>query len=173
MIIMDLEQEILKEPSKSQALKIAHYIGNKQERFDALMHIFFHGPSRLTQRAAWILSHCADHHPHLLMPYIPALIDNLETDPPVAVKRNTVRVLQNMEIPEEKMGILAEQCFNFLNSAKEAIAVKVFSMTILANIAKKFPELKQEVILTIENQMPYGSAGFRSRGRKVLKDLGQ
>ena len=168
---MDLEQEILKEQSKPQALKIAHYIANKQERFDALMQIFFHGSNLLTQRAAWILSHCVDHHPNLLKPYIPALIDNLETDPPVAVKRNTVRVLQNMEIPEEKMGILAEHCFHFVNSAQEAIAVKVFSMTILANIAKKFPELKQELILTIENQLPYGSAGFRSRGSKILKAL--
>lgn len=169
---MDLEQEILKEQSKSQAIKIAHYIGNKQERFDALMNIFFSGPYLPTQRAAWILSHCVDDHPHLLYPYVPALIDNLQNDPPVAVKRNTVRVLQHMEIPEEKMGILAEQCFNFLNSAKEAIAVKVFSMTILGNIAKKFPELKQELILTIENQMPFGSAGFRNRGMKVLKELG-
>jgi hypothetical protein len=44
-------------------------------------------------------------------------------------------------------------------------------MTVLANLAKKLPELKNELVPLIEDQMPFGSAGFISRGRKVLKEL--
>jgi hypothetical protein len=56
-------------------------------------------------------------------------------------------------------------------NTKQPIAVRVFSMTVLCNLAGKLPELKNELIPLIEDQMPYGSAGFISRGRKVLKDL--
>ena len=44
-------------------------------------------------------------------------------------------------------------------------------MTVLSNIACQFPELKDELIMTIEEHMPFGSAGFVSRGRKVLNRL--
>jgi hypothetical protein len=66
---------------------------------------------------------------------------------------------------------LANICFGYLSDPKEPIAVRVFSMTVLANMAKENPELKNEIIPIIEDQLPFGSAGFRSRGTKVLKIL--
>lgn len=168
---MDLRSEILKENSKPQALKIAHYIGNDPERFYELMQLFLAKEYRVTQRAAWILSHCCDKHPALILPHLSNLISNLKGNPPVAVRRNTVRILQFIDIPEELMGELADHCFKYLSSADEPVAVKVFSMTILANIVKVFPELAQELRILIEDQMPYGSAGFISRGNKILKSL--
>jgi hypothetical protein len=44
-------------------------------------------------------------------------------------------------------------------------------MTVLFNIVKKYPELKDELKMSIEDQLPYGSAGFKSRGRRILKSL--
>ncbi|MCK5279227.1 MAG: hypothetical protein KAQ62_19445, partial [Cyclobacteriaceae bacterium] len=58
-----------------------------------------------------------------------------------------------------------------LNSGKEPVAVKVFAMTVLFNIVQVYPELSEELEISIEEQMPFCSAGFKSRGRKVLKAL--
>jgi hypothetical protein len=44
-------------------------------------------------------------------------------------------------------------------------------MTVLLNIVKYVPELKEELKIIIEDQMPYASAGFQSRGKKTLKAL--
>ena len=44
-------------------------------------------------------------------------------------------------------------------------------MTVLYNITLKIPELADELKIIIEDQMPYGSAGFKSRGKKILKGL--
>jgi hypothetical protein len=44
-------------------------------------------------------------------------------------------------------------------------------MDVIFNIVKKFPELKEELKLAIEEQMPFGSAGYKSHGGKVLKAL--
>ena len=99
------------------------------------------------------------------------MVANLENDVNDAVKRNTVRVLQFVDIPEEHMGKLADICFNYMGSAKEPIAVKVFSMTVLYHITLKIPELKNELLPLIEDLIPYGSAGFQNRGRKIIKSL--
>ena len=127
---MDLETELLKEASKRQALKIANIIGDDQEQFAKLIMIFLNGTYRLTQRAAWVLSICVDAHPGLLDSHLKAIVENLEKpDLHDAVKRNTVRFLQNIEIPEDLMGTVANVCFEYLGS-NEPVAIKVFDKVI-------------------------------------------
>jgi len=118
--------------------------------------------------------HCADSDKELAPPYFNRMIDRM-LQPGVhdAVKRNVLRILQDVEIPTRLAGKIATICFDLLGSAKEPIAVKVFAMTVLANIAQREPDLKREITILIEQQMPTGSAGFRSRGRKILKRLEQ
>jgi len=87
------------------------------------------------------------------------------------MQRNILRFLQDIEIPKRFYGIVTDRCFALMDT-KEPIAVRVFSMTVLANIAKQEPDLKKELRIAIEDQLPYASAGFLSRARKVLKGLG-
>ncbi|MTI21662.1 hypothetical protein E1176_11580 [Fulvivirga sp. RKSG066] len=168
---MDIKTALLQEHSRNQAEKIAQYIGSNEEKFAELMTLFFSDTYRVTQRAAWPMSICSDEHPELIRPYLKQMINSLSATVHVAVKRNTVRALQNIDIPEELRGIAAENCFNLLASGDEPIAVKVFAMTVLANICKIEPDLSHELRILIEDQMPYGSAGFKSRGNKILKQL--
>ncbi len=171
---MDLETEILREHSKRQSVRIAKWVGNNKGRFRELLNLFLKGEYRTTQRAAWIVKHCADEHPDLVYPYLNEMVDRmLEPGAHDAVPRNVLRILQDVEIPRRIAGKIATVSFEMLASAKEPIAVKVFSMTVLANIAQQEPDLKREIVLLIEQQMPTGSAGFRSRARKILKRLEQ
>jgi hypothetical protein len=168
---MSLRDDLLREYSKAHVAFIAKSIGPNQEDFDELITLFLGDEYRVTQRAAWVLSHCADEHPWLIEKHIEPLLLNLQKPVGDPVKRNTLRVLRNVEIPEELMGIAADLCFDFLLSGKEPVAVKIHAMTILHNIVKKFPELKEELKVAIEDQMPFGSAGFKNRGGKVLKAI--
>ena len=170
-LAMNIKEALLKENSKTQAKRITAYIGKDKARFAELMDIFFGDSYRLNQRAAWVVNFCAEAHPKLFEPYLGKMISNLNNDIHDAVKRNTVRMLQNYDVPEAYMGELADYCFGFLASNQEAIAIKVFSMTVLSNIVEKYPELKNELKVLIEDQLPYGSAGFKSRGKKILLKL--
>jgi hypothetical protein len=171
---MNLIKLILKEHTKSNTSKIVDWISNDPNRFKELVDIFLAGTYRVTQRAAWPLSRCVEHHPNLINPHLKRVIDHLKR-PGIhdAVKRSTVRFLQDIKIPKSMQGRVADSCFGYLSDPKEPIAVRVFSMTVLANMAKENPELKNEIIPIIEDQLPFGSAGFRSRGIKVLKALKQ
>ena len=88
-----------------------------------------------------------------------------------AVKRNTVRILQFITIPRSLQGQAAAICFDLFQNTEEPVAVRVFSMSVLARIAHDQPELKSELKILIEDHLPYASAGFLSRARKVLKQL--
>lgn len=169
---MNLVKALLKEHSKAQCNRIVEYIGTDKDRFRELVDVFITANYRINQRAAWPLSYCAEYNPELIKPHLKKLIHNLKR-PELhnAVKRNTVRLLQFISIPKSLQGVAAQVCFDFLQNRKEAIAVRVFSMTVLANIAKDQPALKSELKITIEDNMPYGSAGFVSRSRKILKEL--
>lgn len=157
-------------PTKAQRDRIIRYVSS-QQRFDELLAVFAKGPYRITQRAAWPLSYCVQHKPEFLAKHFATVVKMLETTNLAdAVKRNLLRTLQFVQIPTRHQGRIANCCFIFLTS-NEPTAIKVFAMTVIANLAQENRELKNEIIPIIESQLPFGSAGFISRARKVLKQL--
>lgn len=168
---MNLEAELQKQSTRRDAEKIARYVSVSRQRMAELMDIFFNGPYRMNQKASWPMNIVADRHPEMLRPYLKEMIDNLENDLHDTVRRNTVRVLQFIDIPGELLGKAADKCFQYLGSNDEPVGVKVFSMTVLFNICLREPGLANELKLLIEDQIDTGSAGFKSRGRKILTKL--
>ncbi len=169
---MDLKKVILQEHSKGQALKIVRFVGIDPKRFKELVQVFLEGPYRITQRAAWPLSLCVQQHPKLILPYLKQILDFLD-QPGIhdAVKRNTIRLLQFIDVPKRFHGQVANVCFTFLQDNKEPVAIRVFSMTVLGDISQYNPDLKRELKLIIEDQLPYASPGFVSRAKKVLRKI--
>jgi len=168
---MNLKLEILKEHSKHNTLKIAAFISDDKQKFAELVQLFLGESCRVSQRAAWIMRTVFEKYPEMIAPYIRQIIENLEISTSDAVKRNTLKILQNYEIPEDLQGIAANTCFGFVASKKEAVAIKVFAMTVIYNISKNAPELQRELKIIIEDQLPFASAGFISRGTKILKAM--
>ena len=80
-------------------------------------------------------------------------------------------MLELIELPEEFMGIAANVCFKILLSNKEEVAQQAYAMSVLYNIAKKEPELKNEIKLVIEDMLPHGSPAILARGKRVLAQL--
>ncbi len=170
---MNLPQALLHEPSKAPVLRLARHIGNDPDQFKALMDVFFGGSYRLTQRAAAVMNCCAETHPGLIEPYLGRLVAYCRGPVPDAVKRNAMRLLQFVEVPEALEGELADLCFSLLDNAREAVATKVYAMTVAQHLCRRHPDLRGELVFLIETQWPYQSAAFRSRSRKVLTALGK
>ncbi len=169
---MELRQTLLSEHSKAQTNAIIKWVGNSQERFDALFHFFLTEEYRVVQRAAWPLSYCVIKHPHLIEKHFKELINYLHA-PKIsnAVKRNTVRLLQHIEIPERFHGDVMNICFDYIASPLEAAAVKAFALTILQNLTQYYLEIKDEVKIIIEDRWEVESPAFRSRAKKFLGSL--
>ena len=169
---MNLVAELGKRHSLATKNKIIRYVGTDPKRFDELVKIFLGDTYRLTQWAGWPLSDIVKKHPELIRPYLKRVLKTI--DKPgmhVAVKRNVMRLLQFIDIPSSVSGLAFDKAFKLFSDTSEPIAVRVFAMTVMTQVAMKEPVLKNEVIIAIEEQLPYGSAGYRSRASRLLKAL--
>lgn len=169
---MDFKAVLEKSHSKTETLKIVRYIGSNPAKFKELIDTFLEGPYRITQRAAWPLSLCVEAHPRLILPHLNKILKFAST-PHVhdAVKRNTVRLLQYIDLPAKFEGKVADLCFTFLSDKKQPIAVRAFSLTVLSNIAVKEKALQNELMIIIEDELPYATPAFAVRAKKVLQQL--
>ena len=166
---MDIREALLAEHSKRQTMKIVRYIDGDPVRFAELMKLFLGDTYRLSQRAAWAVNYCAEHHHELVKPYFGKLVEQLERDDVhVAVRRNVARMLQFTEIPNRYRGRVFDACYNLVDDGEQPVAVKVFAMTVAAVIAKDKPALLNELRLIVEKYLPHASAGFRSRAKRVF-----
>jgi hypothetical protein len=169
---MNLVETLTKDNSRSAVLKIVRFTGTDPKRFAKLLDVFFAGPYRMTQRSARPLVVLVRAHPELLSPHLKGIVQGLkQSNVDASVLRNTLKLLQLAKIPKALQGYTAKVCFDLLQNTRTAIAMKVFSMSVLANLAMTEPDLKNELIILIEDQLPYASPGFLSRARRVLKKL--
>ena len=173
---MDIFHQLENTHSKENSLKILAYIGTDKVKFDELMDCFFRGTKdyRVPQRAAHVVSLSFDKHPELIKPYIPKLIQFLlKNELKKGLKRNILRIIQHVELPEKDRGALYEKLCESLIRPEEEIAVRAFSMTVLYKLTQFYPELKPELLSTIEYVLdePSCSPGIRSRGNAVMKAL--
>ncbi|QEC50920.1 hypothetical protein EDD80_101645 [Anseongella ginsenosidimutans] len=168
---MDLRSQLLQKHDKQNMLSIREYIADDEERFGRLMELFFSEEYRIQQRASWAVMHCADRHPHLVRPYLERMIGLLDKPVHDSVKRNTVRILRDIDIPEALYGKTADNCFRLLTEPAAPAAVKAFSMYVLLKIVKEEPELAPELRLLIQETLPTGSAAIQAAAGKVLRQL--
>lgn len=166
---MNLREQILKEHSKKNCDTIVAWVSNSQKRFDELFFLFANAEYRVVQRSAWPVSYCVEAHPTFIKKHFGTLIKNIKKpNMPDAVKRNTVRLLQFVDIPEKYHGEVMNTCFELVQSMQEKPAVKMFCLVILENFSKIYPEILPELLLIIQTQMPYESIAFKSRGKKIF-----
>lgn len=169
---MDLREEVLKEHSKKQVLKIAAWIGNDEARFRQFLFIFLNDEYHVVQRISWVLSVVAETYPKLVEKNMGRIVKRLDDkDIHVAVKRNVVRVMQFLKIPVRYRARVFDHCIRYITDPKETIAVRCFAMTVASKIVKQYPELISELEQTINLLIKDSTPGLRARAKNVLKDL--
>ena len=171
---MNIRQELLKyqAQSKEQALRIAEFAASSDDNFEELINCFLSGDIRLAQRAAWSLSWASRKKPAKIQPYLVSIVSQLgRADVHDAVIRNSLRILEDVTIPEELHGKVLGSCFDYIQKREAPVAIKAFSLHILYNFTKIYPEIKNELRLIILENIDYETAAFKSRGKKILNRI--
>ncbi|MCE7064484.1 hypothetical protein [Dyadobacter sp. CY326] len=168
---MNIRNALMNDPmqSKRRAMEVAAYACLDSAHFQQLINCFLSNDYRLAQRAALSVSIAARQRPDMIVPHINTLVDMLpRTDVHDAVIRNSVRILQEIEIPAELHGKVMDICFAFIQNREIPVAIRVFSLTILDNFSKIYPEIRNELGIIIEEAMEFEKPAFRARGKKIL-----
>lgn len=169
---MDIRSLLNKEQTKENRDVMVDHLMKHPEDLPALMDQFFGSNQRIVQRAAWVVGTLGQKKPDLIRPYYARMIKAIrKNNAHVALRRNALRVLQFQEVDESLWGELYDVCIRFLESSSEPVAVKAFAMTTAYRIVKRVPELKDELVAAIEQIIPEGTPGEKSRGQKILSAL--
>lgn len=169
---MDYIERLTQEHSRANTDAIAKAIGSDPTEFKKIIEIIYTAKAPLPQRASWLLMVISRSHPELITPYVTQFINSISGFTIDGIKRNMLSALCTQEIPKRAQGKLVSTCFDFILSPSETVAVKVLSLDILSRFIKDYPELKNELRAAIEDQLPKTTIAFQSKGRKILKKLG-
>lgn len=164
---MQLRNVILEKHSKQQMLSIVEYVGNNTTRFDELMQLFLYDEYRVSQRASWAVLHCIKDNNKFATKYLPLMLENLKNPVHDAVIRNTMRILDIVEIPEDLHAQVMDTCYTLVTNQQSSIAIKAFSIGVLTKLAKIYPELKIELKAIIDDQLPTASPAIKSRAKRI------
>lgn len=82
-----------------------------------------------------------------------------------------MRVLQFISIPEKHHSLAIDSCFYLLNNKNTPTANLAFAMEVLRKMSVVYPDLKNELKITIEKILPNASVGAKNRGLKILKEI--
>ncbi|MCZ4408399.1 hypothetical protein O3Q51_06240 [Cryomorphaceae bacterium 1068] len=124
------------------------------------------------QQAAAVCHAISDVSPTLFEQFQKELIEVIRKNVHTAGPRFTYRVLAEILIDEENLGEVIDLSFESLKDSHSPIAIQVFSMTVIANQMKRYPELGVELEAAIQFRFNTGSAGFKNRALKIAKAYG-
>jgi len=125
-----LEQLILEEHSKKQRDRIIDYINTDSKKVSELIDLFLNGSPVVQQRSAYVIGSIEDVYPQILKPFYPSIVTNLCRDKlHPAIPRNTLRLVEKVELDEEHTGIFLDVCFRYLENISLPVAIHAFSLT--------------------------------------------
>jgi len=171
--MLTIKDLLLGELSKRNTREIARMAGENNNILMELWDYAVADEEPINWRSAWVIKGIWEQNPNLVTPWIDDMIRALPGLRKGGVKREFLRMIQEHPMPEDEelLGILLDSCFSWLATPAEPIAIKIHTMTILFEISKKIPEIKPELITTIEVAMQEGSAGIRNRGSRTIRAL--
>lgn len=106
---------------------------------------------------------------------LPVLVED-DFQPPPWLKRSEGLYLRRSEaIPGQQgwldpslEGLVLDWSLGLVDDHHAAVAARVFAMVVVQHMLPKYPEIASEVEVTVSERMDGATAGFRSRGRKLL-----
>lgn len=164
----------LSDSSRKVADLTASMVYDDPSLFLSLLEVCWSDEYPWCQRASRVVSICTENLPEIARPHLSKIIGRLPRQKSESVRRNFLKIFMDNDykLKEKEKGILLSLCFDYLTGAY-SVGVKAYSMDVLYKLTEGIPELQRELYEIIESQMPEASAGYQSRGLKVMKKIGK
>jgi hypothetical protein len=166
-----MRELLIRNSSRAQTDFIASIVHKKPEVIDELWQIYLLAEEPVSRKAAWAIDIATEQRNDLVEPWLERLIAKLPQFNHDGLKRHGMRMIARCRIPEESVGLMINQAFEWLLNPTESVAVKMYCIETLYNISINEPDIQQELYDTIEFQMGDGTPGFKSVANKYLKKI--
>jgi len=170
---MNIRQQLLKRNSRANADIVIAYVDATPNPIVELMACFLSDEVPVAQRAAQVVGDLGRRNPAMLEPWWSEMLEAAKKPVHDAIRRNVSRYFSELELvlPIEIEKSLVELFTGWSCEPTTPVAVQVFAMQFVANRAKHFSKEAKQVAAAIESRIDSGSAGFKSRGTSILKQM--
>jgi hypothetical protein len=173
---VDLTQDIadlIPDSSRKTADLAAGVIAGNQKLFDQMLALALDEKGTLSMRASRVVSLAAVGNPGLISKHLDLLVRRLKDIQHKGVKRGVLKTLLegSFDYDEDTAGYLVQACFLFFNDSMEEVAIKAYALDLLYLAVQDYPELKEELIASIDLAMPQFSMAMKNRSRKIRDRL--
>lgn len=164
--------EILQIDSSRAVVDVATgFVGSDEMLFDEVLDLAVNAKYPINMRAARVVEQSVRRYAVFAsqrMNYIVTVSISHSND---GVKRSFLKIIDRFlpdNIPEDLLGLVIHNCFQKLNGI-EPVAVKTYSIDCLLKILKREPDLKHELIESLENQIGLNTLSLDRKIKKTLK----
>ena len=126
---------------------------------------------KLALRFIWLVGDLCEQNAVYVSPAVPtfyALKDQVKFP---NYDRSLAKMFLWCGIPENREGEIIDVLFSWIMNSKVSVATKTNAMLALQKVLNKYPELKQELKLVIEDQLDKNSVSFGTCAKKILLEL--
>ncbi len=150
---------------------VAEKVGENPEHYKQILDIVLTDEIPMSSRAGRVLDFCTIKNPGLITPHIARIFNQIKKGQ--CLHRSVLKIFSELPVTftEEQEGMLVDACFKWLADDSQAVAIKVYCMEILGKFAQKEPGIIPELVSILEEQIPTGTAGIKSRSRKIIRKL--
>ncbi|MES2679020.1 MAG: hypothetical protein V4635_04005 [Bacteroidota bacterium] len=129
------------------------------------------GEHKIASHFLWLISEIGILNPNKLLIELPFLLDLSDSLNP-AYKTSLVSFWHYAGVPPENEGKAIDLLFQLLQSADTNVSIKTRCIWVLLKLAKKYPELKNELKVCLYDQNDKHTKDFKKRTVKLLLELG-
>lgn len=128
---------------------------------------------KIATRFLWMLTGIAMQQPQKLHAVLPALFEKSKHITHVDMQASFANYWRFCGVPPENEAEAIELLFHWLQSAQTNVTIKSRALFVLSDLVDIYPDLKNELRLSIEDQLDKNTKDFRSRALKILEKLNQ
>jgi len=153
--------------------KAAQFVGRDIEAFSLVYNMAIHGIYPINMRAARVVQLSVYRNPAFLDKKLEQVVEVIETHTNDGVKRSFLNILiafVPQKISPDLLGRLITICFDKIIS-REAVAIKYYAIDILLKIIQQEPDLKQEFLFILHDQIGNNSVSLDRKIQKVISQF--
>ena len=165
-----IEASLIANDTENNRKKLAKKIISEKIDLRELVYIL-DSDKKIATHFIWLVGHICELSPETVYPAIQDFFLHRQKTQIKNYDRSLAKMFMYCEIPEEIEGEATTLMFEWILSPDVIVSTKNYSAIALYNLTLKYPELKSELILTIQNQLDKNSISFNQTASKVLINL--
>ena len=154
--------------TKSYKAEMLSYMEANPADFMELVELSVADKQPYSWRATWLLWSCMKKNDTRVQAHVSTIVKRLPTFKD-GHQRNLINILLKMEVDEDDEGLLFDACVDIWLDIKKQSSVRIKAFEVIVGLAKRYPELKQEVeALTDKRFVEPLSAGIKKSFYKMV-----